>query len=40
MRFTDEPLIEIAVGTTGVSPTNTVNALNDGVGVDFSVSLN
>jgi hypothetical protein len=39
VRITDEPLIDIAVGVTGVSPTNTVNALNEGVGVDFNDSL-
>jgi hypothetical protein len=39
VRLTDDPLIEIAVGTTGVSPTKTVNALSGGVGVDFNDSL-
>jgi hypothetical protein len=39
VRNTVFPLIEIAVGVTAVSPTNTVNAFNAGVGVDFKDSL-
>jgi hypothetical protein len=39
VRKTVFPLIEIAVGVTAVSPTNTVNAFNAGVGVDFKDSL-
>ena len=37
---TCEPTIEIALGVTGVSPTKTVNALKDGVGVAVNDSLN
>jgi hypothetical protein len=37
---TCEPTIEIAVGVTAVSPTKTVNALKDGVGVAVKDSLN
>jgi hypothetical protein len=39
VRNTVFPLMEIAVGVTAVSPTNTVNAFKAGVGVDFKVSL-
>ena len=39
VRKTVFPLIEIAVGVTAVSPTNTVNALSAGVGVDVNDSL-
>ena len=39
VRKTVFPLIEIAVGVTAVSPTNTVNAFNAGVGVDLKDSL-
>ena len=34
------PLIEMAVGVTAVSPTNTVKVFNAGVGVDLKDSLN
>jgi hypothetical protein len=37
---TCEPTIDIAVGVTGFSPTNTVNALKEGVGVVVNDSLN
>jgi hypothetical protein len=37
---TCEPTIDIAVGVTEFSPTNTVNALKDGVGVAVNDSLN
>jgi hypothetical protein len=40
VRNTEDPLTLTPVGVTGVSPTNTVNALNSGVGVDFNDSLN
>ena len=40
VRNTELPLMVIPVGVTGVSPTNTVNALKAGVGVDFNDSLN